>query len=540
MKEVVTKKDHIRNIAIITFVYLLTHGFILTLTGTWWDEHTWAFSSYEQMWNTSLQLGKPSSYFVMRFIFGIPEAFARLLIFTCYYLGTLGIYYIYSQVPFVNTRCAVLMTLLYIAIPANDARAMRGVFPYTVGYFFFILAFCALIFLQNRYDYKNFFFRGLVLLLFACSFTLNSNLVFYALPLLYIFYYIIKNGQIKRIYRYLDFAILPFVYFILKVKLYPAHGAYEGYNEVTLHEMVVSVFQTIRVCYGGLINIARFWEKYKCVGILPVIIVSFTTGLALLCKRKYKGKYQLYGISIKERIILLAIGCMAMYLGAYAYVVIGMSNGIPWVGVGGRSSILLCVGVAVTIYAVISWVPYEWIRTTICASAVLCGILHFNSYYLSYQQDYYRQQDLVSELKDNRGVLEETKNILYITATEPKIGATRFYSLNSNGRKAFGDQTHFIMNGINDFGYLVGSSSYTLEEFGAEYQMAEYEIGRSSDIEAIIIYENDLSLKDTFFLKVKEIFAHSKFEEELYSETNLIVYIPGMAEFDETLETLLR
>lgn len=47
-----------------------------------------------------------------------------------------------------------------------------------------------------------------------------------------------------------------------------------------------------------------------------------------------------------------------------------------------------------------------------------------------YQQDYYRQQGLVSELKGNRVVIEETKNILYVTASESKIRATRFYSLN--------------------------------------------------------------------------------------------------------------
>lgn len=95
---------------------------------------------------------------------------------------------------------------------------------------------------------------------------------------------------------------------------------------------------------------------------------------------------------------------------------------------------------------------------------------------MSYQLDYYRQQDLVYELKDNRELLKE-KNIMYLTTSEPKIGVTRFYSLNSIERKAFEDQTHFVVNGINDLKYLIGTSPYTMETFvyDEDYQMAEFD-----------------------------------------------------------------
>lgn len=535
MKE---KSIHIRNIVIITFIYFLAHGFILVATGTWWDEKTWAFSSTEEMWNVSLQLGKPSTYFLMKFIFDVPEFVARFLIFLCFYLSSLGMYLIYNQIPVINEYNAMMMTLFYIVIPANDARIMRGVFPYTVGYTFFIIAFCGLIFLQKKYKYRNLFFKLLVLFLFYCSFILNSNLVFYALPLLFILVYIIENKMYNEVYKYIDFIVLPLIFYVIKNENFPPYGIYEGYNGLTLDSLIYGFIETIVISFERLKDILKCWMVYVQESILILVVVLFILGLIYFIrwsKLKCKIRFQAYNVGMKSRIILFLIGIVAMYLGAYAYVAIGQSCILT--GVAGRSSILLGIGSAIIIYSIILWIPSERIRALVCIIAVLCGVLHFNSYYLSYQQDTYRQQDLVHEMKENKELLEKTKNVLYITSTEPKVEATRFYTLNSNGREAFGDETHFIMNGLGDLMYLEGGSLYSMEQFVYEgdYQMDDYEIGRSVDIEAIIVYDNYISLKEVFRQKIKEIFKYKKFEEDLYREKNLIVFTPEMDGFNEII-----
>ena len=160
----------------------------------------------------------------------------------------------------------------------------------------------------------------------------------------------------------------------------------------------------------------------------------------------------------------------------------------------------------------------------------------FNFYYLQWEKDYYRQMDLIHELKEYREVLNDKKNILYLTNDDDSVlEATRFYSLNSNAREAWGNQTHFIMRGIKDYSLLADTKIRDFVHGDGDYQMAEYEVGRSADIEAIIVYNNDLNIKDTMFLKFWEMIDHDKFEVRLYEQNNLTVYIPGMKAFDEIL-----
>lgn len=533
----IEKKDIIRNLVIISVIYLLTHGFMLVLTGTWWDEKTWFFCSKEKMWEVSLQLGKPSTYFLMLFIRTIPEWLGRILIFILYYLTSLGIYIIYRQLPFIDNKICTFMTLIYIVIPANDARVLRGVFPYTIGYFFFIFGFCLLIALQKKYNYKNNLLRILVLLTFTCSYILNSNLVFYAIPLLYIFIYIIKNKKLKICYKFLDFVILPFAYFIVKNKFYPAYGSYVGYNSVSLDKIIQGGIDSIIECIYTLKNIGYLYERYIWIGASGGIIV-FLLFLMLKIVQKINIKRKCYNTTALGRVTLFFIGCLVMYLGVFPYKVVGHEQIL--VGVGGRSSILIGGGAAIIIYAIISWLPYAYFRTYIGIIIVICGICHFNYFYLLYQQDYYRQLDMVYELKENQDLLYEKKNILYLTDYQSEIDVTRFYSLNSNAKDAFGDESHFIMNGISDYSYL-NDSEDTMYMFvnNGDYQMKDYEVGRNDEIEAIIVYHDGIKLRETLMMKFLEIVNDEKFEERLYSQKNLDIYLVGTKDFANIYSNLI-
>lgn len=543
---------HIKNILIITFAYVLTHGLIIILTGTWWDEKTWVFASDEQMWKISLHLGKPSGYFVQKFIFSIPELSARILIYLCYYLGTLGVYYIYNQIPFVNVQQALGMTIIYIAIPANDARAMRGVFPYTIGYFLFILAFCVLIVLQKKYDYKNIVLRSCALLLFGGSYTLNSNLVLYAIVLLYIAHYLVSNNQWKKCYKFLDFIALPFVYFGIKTKLFPTFGVYEDYNQVKMESLIKASIKTVWICIIRLIDMLGNWMKHLDIMILPCISIIVVMLIVILLREK-KGDSidEMNGdvslqisadrsvrpnlVSYRSRLLLIAIGFLLMYLGAFAYVVVELWCDL--VGVGGRSSILLPLGAAIVIYGFIWLIPFYKIRKVLIAIISICGVIHFGSYYLSYQQDYYRQRDFVYELKENQNVLRNTKNILYLTHTEPEVGATRFYSLNSNAKEAFGDETHFIMYGPSNYKYLSLDCVEKMHRFiEEEFLMCDYQIGRSTSIEAIVIYDNEIRKWDALVFRLKGLIHDDSYKNKLYRDTNLLVYTPDNEEFNKILE----
>lgn len=530
-----------KSMVIISLVYLLSQGFLLILTGTWWDDKTWFFGSQEKMWDIALQLGKPTTYFILSFVKEMPEFCVRIFIFVLFYCCALGTFIIYRQLPFVNNKDAVLMALLYAAIPANDARALLSIVPYSLGFFFFIMGFCLLIVLQNKYYYKKFLLRIVVLLTFTCSFILNSNLVFFAIPLMYIFVYLIKNKKISEWYKFLDFTFIPFIYFGIKNICFPAYGSYEGYNAVNSEGIISSISGSILECVNVLKEIAFLWGRYILIG-------AIFGGVALFVfSRKKKGLEALnnlaeangknkYSMPISGRVILMAIGFAVMYLAVFPYKVIGQNQIL--VGVEGRSSVLIGLGAAIILYAFISWIPYEYLRIFICSVLIICGICHFNRFYLIYQQDYYRQMDLIYELKENYNTLSDKKNVLYLTDYEPEILATRFYSLNSNAMEAFGDQSHFIMNGAGDLLYLENTDLLHEFVYMGDFQMKDYEIGKSDEAEAIIYYHDGIGIKDTFYLKLLELTNYEKFESILFEQKNLDVYVAGDKQYMEIYSNL--
>lgn len=534
---ILDKNKHLRNVVIISIAFLLTHGIIIFITGTWWDDTSWAFATDEQLWRAALQFGRPSGYFLTKFFFNIPEIMARLIILLCFYSVTLGMYYIYQRLPYINARKALYLTLIYNALPINDARIMASVFPYTVGYMLFIMAFCGLILLQEKYDYKNIAFRILVVFLFFCSFILNSNLVMYFVPLMYILIYIAKNGLWKRWYYYADFLCIPIIYFLLKNTLYPAYGLCEGYNNVSIRGLIHGFVKTFSVCTRRIGDCFGFWLHTNLGKGLAVIILVAVLYTAYKHWKNRENKPDVYSAT-KKCLKLMGLGYIAMYFGAYAYVVIGQSCQLN--DIAGRSSILLGIGLAVIFYALIRMIPHQKIQAFVFGLILFCGLVHFNMYYLSYQQDYYRQQDFVYELRANSRCLDTTKNIYYITNDTSLIHPTRFCTLNANGRVAFGDQTHFFMQGKDDYSYLRGTGRYNLETFvhSTGFNMSDYNIGRSNEIEAFVKYNNDIGLLETARLKWYEMIDYAKFEQELYGEKNLEIYTRDMPEYKQLMSDL--
>lgn len=534
---ILDKNKHLRNVAIISIAFLLTHGVITFITGTWWDDKVWAIATDEQLWRDTLQLGRPSCYFLFKFFFNIPEIMARSIILLCFYSATLGMYYIYQRLPYINARKALYLTLIYNALPINDARVMASVFPYTVGYMFFIIAFCGLILLQEKYDYKNIAFRILVVFLFFCSFTLNSNLVMYIIPLLYIMYYLINNKLLHKWYCYIDFLVSPIVYFIIKNIFYPAYGVYDGYNKISGGRLLQGFIKTFSVCIERVGDCLALWTQIKFAkGLIVIILVAVLYTVYKHWKNR-ENKPDVYSAT-KKCLKLMGLGYIAMYFGAYAYVVIGQSCRLN--DMIGRSSILLGIGLAVIFYALIRMIPHQKIQEFVFGLILFCGLLHFNMYYLSYQQDYYRQQDFVYELRANSRCLDATKNIYYITNDTSLIHPTRFYTLNANGRVAFGDQTHFFMQGKDDYSYLRGTGRYNLETFvhSTSSNMSDYNIGRSNEIEAFVKYNNAIGLLETARLKWYEMVDYAKFEQELYGEKNLEIYTRDMPEYKQLMSDL--
>lgn len=537
------EKRILRNgIILISIVYLLSQGFILLLTGTWWDDKPWLYSTPEKMWSVSLQFGKPSCYFIMSFLNKIPQFIWRVLVFVLYYLSTIGVLIIYSQIPHVSIMDAVIMTVIYVIVPVNDARVVEIIFPYIVGFSLFILGFVFLIVYKKIYVFRKPILRITILLLFGCSFILNSCLMFYVIPLLYIALSLLHTNKIRKIYKYVDFVCLPVVFFLLKSYLFPAHGVYENYNTVNFSRIIKSVPSTFIYVFSILKSILGLYYRYLSKGFSFLLGSIFIAFAILLIYRKHdrfasrvlSNNTTMHDtLTMVQKLKVLLTGLFVLYIGIFPYMVVGEKPTL--VGVGGRSSILLGTGIAIVIYAVVSLIPISSLRIFVYSIIIVCGIFHFNYFYIMYQQDYYRQLDLTYELKQHKKELSDTKNLLYFTDYNSEIDTTRFYSLNANAMEAFGDNSHFIMNGTNDMKYLNDEKSLNGFVYCGEYLMKDYDIGKSNKVEAIIYYHDGINIRDTIELKFLEITDYDRFIQKLYNERNMDVYIAGTPDFNKKL-----
>lgn len=154
-----------------------------------------------------------------------------------YFISILSYKILISSKLFKDTE-ALFITVFSIVFPYYIARFSNCLIHYTLCLLLFYFGF----YLVTKYlQAKETKYRIFALLLFFISFSMNSLLVFYAVVLSYIFYFELRENPLsinliyKKFISYLDFLLLPIIYFSIKTKFYPASGIYSfGYNKVTL------------------------------------------------------------------------------------------------------------------------------------------------------------------------------------------------------------------------------------------------------------------------------------------------------------------
>ena len=213
----------IKDLIYISIVYFATNWFLLIMTGRWWDDWCLWNQEPQSLINMAMEMGRPEVIYIVRFIKLFPEPFYRLLTFVMFYLTIIFTYNILVKGLSIRRDKALVVSVLSIVIPVNVDRTMLCIFPYTVGYFFFFLGFDLLINIDLNMK-NNLLYRALLLILFTISFVLNSCLFFYSLVLIYILF---KTKSIKGLLRYIDFIIIPVLFYIIKIKLF-------GLNSISL------------------------------------------------------------------------------------------------------------------------------------------------------------------------------------------------------------------------------------------------------------------------------------------------------------------
>lgn len=511
---------------------IISQGFLLILTGTFWDD--WIYYSHDRtaLWRQFMEAGRPSSAYWIEAVWNIPSYGYRWLVFFMFTTTSILLYFFLKNDDNFSREESLYISILYTVLPINDCRVILCDVVYTVGLLsFFIGFFIFSLWQKEKIKTKRFLLRIVSLFFFGYSFIINSLLFFYAIVLIYILYVEYKTqgkmlAAILRMFRYLDFVILPILFFIGKQLLFPVFGRYENYNILTIRAIIIAACQLPLTIYKQLklvwISCFSFMVPYKVILVSFLSVILFLGIRVIMYFREKRVIKVFFEITKNQYIKKLLFGIILFALGLYPYIVIRGTTTVDLVGVPSRDSMLLGLGLAMILYYFFMLLFKRPVSRKIVYSIVgMACTVTCNLHYMNYQRDAYWQEALMQELSQNNQIREAT-NILFLSDDSSGIYGTRFYSLNGNAFAAYGDQSRLFLNGYSDLSLLKSEKEVLVDSKG--YLMNDYDAS-DNELDGVAVFNCDISYADCVRLKKLEMTNHSIYQEVI-SQIGTLAYYP--------------
>lgn len=511
------QKDRVttlKHIAIITAAYMLAHFFLLILSGCWWDDWTFMRHDLEYVHMVASQSGRPEWDLLIPLCWSSTNN-GRVLIFFIYYLISIFLYVSLKNSKIFDEIESLIITLIFTVIPVNESRLLISNFPYTIGLLFFYFA--LMLFIKWNNGVKRIIPRICILLLFLISFILNSLLAFFYIIFIYLFIIELRKNKEKKalnrviistkniLIKYIDFFILPFIFFIGNKVLFPITDSnFVARSSITINGVLkcfkyipLSILNIIKQISTQFIKCLSNWFVLLLCTIVIFIIIIF-------CKKNKRNSI--------SPLLMVLFGLIVLVLGVFAYVEI-RSGTLSSIGVKGRDTILVPFGLSLIIFGLVSSFNNK-IKIAICSIVILLGILSFNLLYIEWQKDYYYQLSM-ENLLDNE-VVKNNDTFFLADLNESNVKGQRYYSLNINANHVFNDETRFFIPKVSNL-YMLKSKKdidNAKQLLKNSYAMKDY---NPDDyyLDAIIIYKNNLDWKDVIKLKYLEMFDFYEFIKKI-------------------------
>lgn len=521
-----------KSILVLILVNILANGFLLILSGTFWDDWAYVDHDVNQLWNQFVPAGIPSRIFVIQSVWWIPLWGYRWAVFVLYSVISIVYYKILVNTGFATCKEALLISCIFSVVPVNVTRLSLCNYECTVGFTFFFLGTYLLVKYLNG---ARITCRIISVICFLFSFLLNADLFFYVLPCLYIVYREVKENKsigylIHRLFFYLDYILAPILFYMAKQALFPVYGAYEDYNVVTIWKCIWAIKNVIKYIVPQFVAVCMqffCWtgKSRKIYFLIFSLATLFSICVAVFRKRKGNEKKELF---------FLLIGSLSFAIGMYPYVVIRQGE-LSTSGVGSRDSMLLPVGFSLIVFSVIDYLKEnKYVSRSLATVVLALGIISFNYSYLGFQRVDYWQESLRCELKKNDS-LKEKENLLLLTDDTFDVDyGIRFYVLNGIAAHVYGDQTRLIMFGYDGLNVL----NHEVRQYFKDgtYCCDDYDI-TNHDLDGIMYFNCPLlSLEYTMKLKWLELFDHVQYESLVNDLGELKFYDIDSAEAQRLLD----
>ena len=524
------KSNDMKLYFVILVVYCLTHGFMLFLTGTFWDDWCYYLRDINQMKEIAMQTGRPEWSVLLPAVWGLPFYGYRKISFILYLFDALLFYNILLKSEFFSKKESLLTTVIYILVPVNDARVLLSNFSYAVGLTLFLLSFYIFI---MWYKKENKIFKLLIRVvlwgLFGLSFVLNSNFCLFYSIFIFLFFAqltnvnetinikIIAKTVVSMLGKYLDFFMLPIIFFFIKAVCFPVYGRYENYNQVSTEKVLSAIVKMPIVIIKTSFEVCHNWLTAVSAKVIILLIIG---GVLFLLMRRAKCDLQLQRNYVRLKVV---VGLAIMYLSLFSYEVIRNGNEIASYGIGGRDAILFPLGFSILIASLISCLDFRKQKVAVWAICVM-GIVYFNSVYFTWQEDYYKQLALIHELSDNDYVAEN--NTFYmINKSQTSLNTQRYYSLAWNSYMAFGDQSRIYVSSLEE-AKMLKDKTRLKKLIQSEPRLSglnDYDI-ENTDLDAVLEFDAVLGKRKLIKLKLLEICSKERFEQEISDVGKLSVF----------------
>jgi hypothetical protein len=390
-------------------------GLLLSSGGVYWDDWIYVSAPPGQILQMTRELGLPWVGFLLLFLLHLgPVAYhvLSLLLFLSVGISTFGIL---RRVPSLTPNEQIFLAALVLVLPLIAARHALSVQQYAFSYALFYLAWYLLV----RASPPGRVTLCTAGILFAASFTTNSLLVFYLLPMSHLLFQVGYRPRVpltRLLWSYWPLLALPGAWYAAKLAFLQPYGLYANYNQITS---------------GLLVNATAL----LALAFLPL-------GAVYLVRRRLGSRTR--GISTA-----LSAGLFLTVLAIYPYMVV--DKGPPFMEWETRNELLMPLGIAFVVLAIcrtiravlgrgVAQLAGMGVLTgSIVVSAAICG---------SYFVDWEKQQSLI-EMFRATPALESASSVIFRDDTTSMniFGRSyRFYEWNGLMTRAFGDETRFGVN----------------------------------------------------------------------------------------------
>lgn len=413
-------------VSLLALLYLAAWGpLLLSRDGVWWDDWTLVNSSPNGIATRFAQYGLPWVGSMHVFLLQFGPVVYHVISMTLFFLTGLVLSGILATFPGLSPGERLFVTALFLLLPLNAARNTMIVLPYTVSLFLFYLAWYFLIRTERRPRLGIVFAGGA----FFVSFSMNSLLVFYLLPMLHLWWRgrTLQSTTLPRFLKaWWPLLILPLVFFAVRMMMFLPSGVYEGVNS---------------------------FSRFGFASASLLLALTATPFMVLWSERATLS-------SLTRRVWLLVFGGLALIaLAVFPYVAIGhRPRYSEW---STRYEILMPLGVAVVILAAARLLAWQFGRRLAAAfaiSVVGISIVLSARIGLAYWNDWRKQQAIVALLGGEEIVREGSTIVFQDKTVADNVWGVPYahYAWTGLLNSAFGDSRRIGLNPSDVSRYLAG------------------------------------------------------------------------------------